>query len=471
VGEPLYFGACRVVAELGSGALSTVYKATQEPLGRTVAVKALKGTIATTSPFAAHLEREARLLGELSHPNVALLYEFVKSERQMYLVLEHVDGYSLAALLTKKPKLRPEAVAAIGAEIARGLEHAHDRGIIHRDVKPGNVLLSKRGDVKLVDFGIAQRDKMPSLEEPLARTGDAEAFGTPAYMSPEQILGEFVDARSDLFSLGVVLYQMLSGTRPFDAEETVERRGPGQRIRRDPPKPLRARAPEVPRTLEQIVTRCLEKLPADRYGSAATVADALSDFVRATVTGSRRAVIGRALREAGLSKVPTPPGSSAEAILEAVRLPLRPVVIGFGVLSALVVTGGAALQWSAQGEREASRAGGEALELVPKDVAALRVVATPWAEVWVDGQHVETTPFAHAIPLAAGTHYVALTHPDAQPEKRVVKLAPGETIVLDVTMDVRGNVRGGAPPAVLSDSPSLSSTAADARRDSMPRGR
>jgi eukaryotic-like serine/threonine-protein kinase len=195
----LRFGDCRVVEELGSGSIASVYKAIQDGLGRTVAVKALKTTIATTSPFAAHLEREARLLADLSHPNIALLFDFVKTDAQMYLVLEYIDGQSLAKLIAKTPRLRPEVAAAVGAEIARGLSHAHDRGVVHRDVKPANVLLSKRGEVKLVDFGIAYRERMPSVDEPLGRADDPAAFGTPAYMSPEQILGEFVDARSDLF--------------------------------------------------------------------------------------------------------------------------------------------------------------------------------------------------------------------------------------------------------------------------------
>src|SRR5580658_7337399 len=139
------FAECRILEEIGSGSISTVYKAVEQRLGRTVAIKALKSTIATSSPFAAHLEREARMLGELCHPNIAQLFHFEKSADQMYLVLEHVDGCSLSRLLAKKPKLPPVVAAAIGAQVARGLCHAHERGIVHRDVKPPNVLLSWRG--------------------------------------------------------------------------------------------------------------------------------------------------------------------------------------------------------------------------------------------------------------------------------------------------------------------------------------
>jgi predicted Ser/Thr protein kinase len=444
----LAFGDCRVIEELGSGSISTVYKATQEPLGRTVAVKALKSTIATTSPFAAHLEREARLLGELCHPNIALLLQFAKTESQMYLVIEYVDGPSLSRLLAKKPKLLPEVVAAIGAGIARGLAHAHERGVVHRDVKPPNVVLSKRGEVKLVDFGIAQRERMPSLDEPLERADESEAFGTPAYMSPEQILGEFVDVRSDLFSLGVVLYQMLAGVRPFDAEDATDRRATAQRIRRDPPKPLRAREPEVPRALERLVMRLLEKLPADRYASASTVADLLDEIVASTSAASSRQLITRALIEAGLAK-PAAPAATFELPGPARSGRMASAFAGFGALCVLIVGGAAAIQWNAHDRRGPSRerATGALLAGPSPSAGYLRVSAAPWAEVAIDGVAVDVTPFARSIPLEPGTHYVTLTHPEAAAEKRVVEIAAGATVLVDVTMNVRTDASADAPAA------------------------
>ncbi len=458
----LAFGDCHVIEELGSGSISTVYKATQEPLGRTVAVKALKSTIATTSPFAAHLEREARLLGELCHPNIALLLQFAKTESQMYLVIEYVDGPSLSRLLAKKPKLLPEVVAAIGAGIARGLAHAHERGVVHRDVKPPNVVLSKRGEVKLVDFGIAQRERMPSLDEPLERADESEAFGTPAYMSPEQILGEFVDVRSDLFSLGVVLYQMLAGVRPFDAEDATDRRATAQRIRRDPPKPLRAREPEVPRALERLVMRLLEKLPADRYASASTVADLLDEVVSSTSAASSRQLITRALIEGGLAK-PAAPAAAFELPGPARSGRIGSAFAGFGALCVLIVGGAVAIQWNAHDRRGAvggpphEHATGALLAGPSPSAGYLRVSAAPWAEVAVDGVAVEVTPFARSIPLEPGTHYVTLTHPEAAAEKRVVEIAAGVTVLVDVTMNVRTDASADATaPAASSAEPSAS---------------
>jgi hypothetical protein len=463
----LRFGDCRVVEELGSGSIASVYKATQEPLGRTVAVKALKTTIATNSPFAAHLEREARLLADLSHPNIALLFEFVKTAEQMYLVLEYVEGHSLSKLLAKTPRLRPEVAAGIGAEIARGLSHAHERGVVHRDVKPANVLLSKRGEVKIVDFGIAYRERMPSLDEPLGRAEDAAGFGTPAYMSPEQILGEFVDARSDLFSLGVVLYQMVAGARPFDAEDTHDRRAAAQRIRRDPPKPLRARVPDVPRSFERIVMRLLEKLPGDRYPSAATVTDLLEDFVRGAAGIPARQLISRALVEGGLVKAQPGAGTLADAIVESHETPLGRTTMGFAVLFLALAAGGGAIEGSSSGLRGGSR-GANVIRQASARAGALRVVATPWADVAIDGQHVDVTPFARAIPLARGTHYVTLTHPDAPPEQRIVEIAEGQTALLDVTMNLRPTADASAPAVPIA--PNASSAKAEAPRGVAPPG-
>jgi eukaryotic-like serine/threonine-protein kinase len=453
------FGSCRVVEELGSGALATVYKAIQEPLGRVVAVKALKSTIATTSPFAAHLEREARVLGELGHPNIIFLFDFVRTDVQMYLVLEYVDGPSLAELLAKKKTLRPEMVAAVGAEAARGLEHAHARGVVHRDVKPANILLSKTGEVKLVDFGIAQRERMPSFDEPLAQR-DTAAFGTPAYMSPEQILGEFVDARSDLFSLGVVLYQMLTGARPFDGDDPNDRRAAAQRIRRDPPKPMRSRGADVPRTLDRIVMRSLEKLPVDRFTSAAALAEELDEFVRGEWRGPPHALVLRALKEAGLTKIATPFGTVTDATAAETRT-LRPTLIGFSALFGILAIGGTAIQLSSHEGGAGSSPAGSHLELVPTGAASLRIVVTPWAEVSIDGHSVDTTPFARSIPLSPGTHYVKLVHPDAEPETRVVVLAPGDTAHLEVAMRMKGAPDAQALAAQPSPRPSESASAPD----------
>ncbi len=467
----LRFGAYRIVEPLGSGALSTIYKAVQEPLGRIVALKALKTQIAPTSSFGEQLDRESKILRDLAHPNVVLLLDAARSASgRPYLVLEYVDGPPLAKLLAKKRSLSVEAALAIAIGIGQGLGHVHERGVVHRDVKPSNVLISTTGVVKLIDFGIAQRARTASVSDALGAEGITpsgriapetmkDAFGTPAYMSPEQILGDFVDARSDLFSLGVVLYQMLCGSRPFEAptkepqdppqavrpsggtrkDDGRSSRPPGpgaaQRIRRDAPASLRDRAPDVPRAVERIVMRLLEKSPDERYASADHLLEKLQRELRAITRADPTSLVRSALVDAGFATGERRPGGAAEGggLRFLARMGVRKVLAGQAVVLLAFAIGAVAIE-SASSARDGRSAGDKPLELVPENAGGLRVIATPWANVRVDGRDVDTTPFARAIPLPAGRHFVRLTHPDAPPIDREIDVVANETVTLDVTM-------------------------------------
>ncbi|HEX4512892.1 MAG TPA: protein kinase [Polyangiaceae bacterium] len=437
------FGSYTTVSELGSGAIATVYLATQEPLARKVAIKALKSTIPPSSTFATQLEREARVLSGLSHPNIVLLLDYVKTEAQMYLVLEYISGFSLSELLAKKPKLRAETVAAIGAEVAEGLAHAHERGVVHRDVKPANVILSRQGEVKIVDFSIAHRERLPSVDEPAvfdsetpARGTSQTAFGTPAYMAPEQLLGEAVDARSDLFSLGVVMYQLLCGVRPFD--KPGEKRAPAHATRTSPAIQLRQRAPDVPRALERVVMRCIEKHPADRPPSADAVAEELKELVRSRTDLPLRQLVRGALAAARLVSGDVPSlVRASEPRTPIMQTPWTLALFGVAMLLGL----GAVHATDNASEQIAPQAEGPLGAASPGFV---RVLATPWANVAVDGQQAGTTQMARAIPLAAGAHFVTFTHPNAKTQTRRVTVSAGATTTLDVTMDVAGTARATA---------------------------
>jgi serine/threonine-protein kinase len=443
----------RLLHELGAGNLSTVYAAVEEPLGRMVALKVLRATIETTSTFAQQLEREARTLAELCHPNVGLLHAFYKTEARMFMVLEYVDGSSLATVLKKKPGVPVDSVAAIGASVARGLAHAHERGIVHRDVKPANIMISRRGEVKIFDFGIAQHIRgATEVALPLARVEDVSSFGTPAYMSPEQILGESVDARSDVFSLGVVLYQLVCGARPFERGDEAEGRPAAHRIRRDPPIPLHRRAPGVPPAFERIVMRAIEKLPADRFQTADALADELSELGLGRSGLRSERLVMRALEHAGLV-TPVEVEVAAAPVERKQRGSSRQAMAGLATIGALVVGGGGALQATAKRQGDSGEL--QMLELAPVSPGYLRVLAMPWAEVWIDGQRVDVTPFARAIPLAPGTHYVTLVHPNAPKEKRTLNLGAGETRTIDVVMAVAD------APAAPAPSPSASARLQD----------
>ena len=425
------FDGCEVVKKLNTGPITDLYHVVQEPLGRPAFIKALGSSILPSSPFAASLEREARLLAELNHPNILKVYDFVRRGERMWLVLEYVDGVSLDDVM-KKVKRLPEAFAsAVALEVCRALAHAHAHGVVHRDVQPKNVLIATDGSVKLSNFSVAFDERLPTAPELLE---GGTGYGGPYYMSPEQILGERADGRSDLFSLGVLLYEMLSGERPFDGPDD---RSTSLRIRRDPVPPLGKKAPGVSPALERLTQRCLEKMPSDRFDSSLEACAALEAAARELGAEPTAPLLRDTLIRARLVE-----GSPAKAL--GARAPKQGegrvgvAVLGLFVALLLILAGGAAIQLvsgKAVGTAVAAQAG-RRLELLPPGRAFLRVVAHPWAHVIVDGQEVEITPFARPIPLSAGSHYVRLEHPNAPDERRTVELTPGETLLLDVTLKV-----------------------------------
>jgi hypothetical protein len=428
------FDGCQVLKKISSGTVTDLYEAVQLPLGRRVLVKALSSSILPSSPFAASLEREAQLLAELDHPNILRVHDFERRAERMWLVLEYVDGWTLEELLENRPKLSPLWVAAVGLNVARALEHAHGKGIVHRDVRPANIAIGRDGSVKLAHFSVAVNERLPSLPELLDGTA---ASGRIAYMSPEQILGEQPDPRSDLFSLGITMYRALSGVWPFgDGSEPAT-----HQIRHRSPTPLGRLVREIPGSLERAVHRCLQKVPADRFSSAAELGRALTATLTELGEPSSRAAMTRALQQADLVEQVCDGDAQPMSIApprETRAAAFRTTVLGLVAACALIVLGGTVIFVLARGAdlQAPSRAGTGRLDLVPDGAGQLRVVADPWARVIVDGHEVDTTPFARSIPLRSGTHYVRLEHPQAPPERRTIHLVPGETVLLDVTRTV-----------------------------------
>jgi serine/threonine-protein kinase len=272
----------RITGALGQGGMGVVYRAEDETLRRTVALKLLPDAAGSEERRQRFL-REARSAAAITHPNVATVYQVGEADGRVYIAMELVDGENLRERM-RRGRLDLATARDLATQIARGLAAAHDKGIVHRDLKPENVMIGRSGVVKLLDFGLAKAGvETPAAgmaQAALARTATvvtsdaSRVMGTPEYMSPEQATGEPLDVRSDVFSFGIVLYEMLAGARPFDRATTG---GVLVAVARDAPPPLRDRAPDVDLATEQVVARCLAKAPGERFRSAGELVAALSD--------------------------------------------------------------------------------------------------------------------------------------------------------------------------------------------------
>ena len=259
-------GKYRIVGQLGRGGAGIVYKAVDETLGRDVAVKTLNPDLANTEVMS-RFRAEATILAKLNHPQIATIFELFREENDLLMVMEFVRGETLDRLSERLGPIAPDRAAYLIDQILSALEHAHRAGVVHRDIKPANVMVTDEGGIKIMDFGIA---RVLGAEH---KTIDFRLMGTPAYMSPEQVMGEEVDGRSDLYSVGVLFYRLLAGALPFSADTAL---GMLQRQIRDNPTPVQVHRPSLPAWCDQIVQRALSKTPADRFQSAEEFRDALS---------------------------------------------------------------------------------------------------------------------------------------------------------------------------------------------------
>jgi serine/threonine-protein kinase len=262
-------GSYRLIDRLGAGGMGEVWRAEDTRLLREVAIKILSERIANDPEWKARFLREARTIAQMNHPNIATIYSIEQEAEKLFIVMELVEGESLATVLAKGALPAPEAVRII-RHVAEALAEAHEKGVVHRDVKPDNVIVGKRG-TKVLDFGIAKQ--LVSTTDSPTLTQAGLIVGTPFYMSPEQALGRPVDARSDLFSLGVVLYEALAGKRPFEGESVTETM---MNIIMQEAPDLAVTVPSLPSSLVDVVNRALQKKPERRFGSAGEMVDALA---------------------------------------------------------------------------------------------------------------------------------------------------------------------------------------------------
>ncbi len=414
-------GNCRIVEEVASGGMAVVYRAVQDPLGRTVAIKALKTSAMQEENVVTRFEREAKSLANLQHENIIHVYDYIHERGAMFIVMEYVQGIDLYDLLEKCGRLPYDVATIIAMQVARALDYIHYRGIVHRDIKPANIMIARTGGVKVMDFGIARDTSFGDLTE------QGTGIGTPAYMSPEQVLGDKLDARSDIFSLGVVLFQMVTGSKPFVEDE---KKSAMHKIRLEKHESVRSLNAEIPRELSNIIDKCLEKQPRDRWRSAQHVVMALERFLAKHVEMNHHARLVLFLKaqnvitdlEAEEYLNPAALGAGAGA-LQQPTLQARNVVRAGFVAHAVVF--GVLLLFLGLIHVAPLNATPASTALKEAGIGYLHVDAHPWANIFVDGNLAGTTPIGKPLKLTEGHHLIVFQHDWSKPISRKVDIEAG----------------------------------------------
>jgi predicted Ser/Thr protein kinase len=266
-------GDYAIVRELGRGGMGRVYLATDVRLGRTVALKALPPHLTRDPAQRERLRREARAAAALSHPGICTIYALEELNDELFIAAEYIDGRTLRQEIAQGRRPSPRDLLEMAEELAAALAAAHAKGITHRDLKPENVMRAPDGRLKILDFGLALIDPVAGPFTPTNVTQPGTLVGTPGYMAPEQLNGGPVDARADVFALGVLLYECACGTHPFQAASPLAL---AARVLEGEPRPIQTVCPDIPPVVASVIDRCLTKAPRDRFASAVDVALALA---------------------------------------------------------------------------------------------------------------------------------------------------------------------------------------------------
>lgn len=402
-------GNYEVLDEIGRGGMAVVYKARQRSLDRIVAIKELDIKRAGADPRAGdRFKLEARAAASLHHPSIITVHDFWERGNKAYIAMEFVDGLELKEVLDRTGALDPALATLIALQICRALKYAHERGIIHRDVKPGNIMLSRTGDVKLADFGIV----FVSGTTDLTTTG--AIIGTPSYMSPEQIRDEEPGPASDVFSLGVVLYEVVTGTRPFSAKNEVALTHAILRKKPISPRRLNSR---VGFKLSRIIMKCLKKKPHKRYVTMDELEAALLKSLPRRAPELNRAVV-RLVASADHpgGQEDTIPLEPRREISRTGRILSLTGLVALLVLIILLVM------------PPLPRKGGVNQAIVDSAPSQITVVAYPWAEVILDDMKLGYTPRVAPFKVPSGRHKLVLKNPQLGTKSYNLSLSPGEAL-------------------------------------------
>jgi hypothetical protein len=461
---PERIGRYEILEEVGHGAMGTVYRARDPLLDRALALKTVSIDFEGDEfeSFERRFYREARSAGRLSHPNIVTIHDVGKSDGVAYIAMEFLQGRSLRVMLDLGVVFPPDRIADIGAQVADALAFAHDSGVVHRDIKPANIMVLDRGAIKLMDFGIA-----------LLPTGSAtltgQVFGSPKYMSPEQIVGHPVDGRSDVFSLGAVLYELLTGFAPFyggNLDDVLY-----QVINETPAAPS-SRNKRVPEAFDFIVGKAMAKHPDGRYPDARALAADLRAYremkLPEEIAPETRTLERRAIRRRKGDVPPSRPQLPTLAAANDARRAQRRKLLVYGAPAALLAAAGGAwlarrltqrapaaemlvdeakrpigsAQPSPGADAETKGPVGSTANAAPmaasqpaavakapaaatRATARLGLAITPWGEVFVDGRKRGRSPPLNEISLAPGKHVIEIRNRNFSPYRQTVVLEAG----------------------------------------------
>ena len=472
---PQKLGRYEIVREAGHGAMGVVYEAVDPNIGRKVALKTIAaGTLGTNAEeVARRFQNEARAAGGLNHPNIVTIYDAGEQNGVLYLAMEFLEGAALDVLLHAEHALKPDRAVDIVRQVCAGLEYAHSKGVVHRDIKPGNVMVSPTGAVKITDFGIARTANVMTM------TG--QVLGTANYMSPEQVVGRAVDGRSDLFSVGVMLYEMVTGERPFDGQSITTIM---YKIVHETPIAPNQLDQTLHPGLSRIIEKCLAKSPENRYQSAAEVSSALQNYTLATA--DLRSVLEQPTVDMTVSgggvpavhaKITEPQGMQIEAPAPSVsppktsrngfrRIAAGIVILGVGCLGLWHLMGRGAGSGSAPNREPAGQAtpgssdqaddetaaspeppgserpvGGGLVTRQPaksgRSTAILRLRSIPpTAAIFLDGKDTgQKTP--SKLQLSKGQHSVSVKMEGFQPSSVQFRVKGGEELEFSPKLSVR----------------------------------